>query len=108
MGGVETGEDASADVLDEGEVLFGVNGTDLVVPVLAAFQPQVPNLGFFPGQRVGQVVEDTEILVKVTQFIVVPPPHQSVPTQFELFLTRLVDQIWLGDDLFARDATVMP
>jgi hypothetical protein len=106
--GVEAGEDAGGEKLEEGETAFVVEGGDLVVPVLAVVEPHLADLGLLAGERVGEVVVDAEGLAEVTQLLVRLPPDQPVPAQLELLIARLLLQVRTHNDLLRTRTGVLP
>ena len=92
-------QDSSGQQFQEGELLFGVEGRDLVVSVLAVVQPYLPDLGLAARQGVGEVVVDAEGLTEVPQFLVGFPPDEAVAAEFEELVASLFLQEGGDDEL---------
>lgn len=90
---------SSGQQFQEGELLFGVEGRDLVVSVLAVVQPYLPDLGLAARQGVGEVVVDAEGLAEVPQFLVGFPPDEAVAAELEELVACLFLQEGGDDEL---------
>lgn len=96
---VGASQDSSGQQLQEGELLFGVEGRDLVVSILAVVQPYLTDLGLAARQGVGEVVVDAEGLTEVPQFLVGLSPDEAVAAELEELVACLFLQEGGDDEL---------